>query len=917
MKSFFDLNDSEENNIANIIRRSNFSKEYEFFDYEVEEDKQDARKKELIALESSLAKIKDLETRFKTWSKSADLSLSITNKTEQKKYKNYLEKSLAAIRKYKELQLVKIKLLYGYHKEDEVGNLYLQYEENGEKKFAFVNNNENAKDPETVFNTNNAVDIVDYLETDPDSEDNSESGTKFDFDHASLKCQITQAKYIFNILNEEKLNNLTTLEGLEVWKNDKAKYEEEAILLQYCSYLLQTNGIVPESSLFSLKDFLEALDNYIIQLAEINNDKLTKNSNRYELEKSSNEVGLLNTFIEAYKKYVKKEDDRNEHYKVIVQTIDTNYIPSAEDENKLEPSPTFGEYIDAYIEPEEPVEPIYPDIDNLTGDALINALDQYEQDKKKYYEDKAIYDDYKKICSYYPSFGENQNKLTVSPICIDGLLKEVAINCMVKNKAIYTMPLVIIKNSSAIPVIEKWNNKVTQDDDGNSIYSAVLSAGSINDNNKYSGVIVGAIGNSEDTSEYTSQNKNAINGIYGYHEGVQSFGILTDGTSFLGKPGTGRIEFDGNRGIIKSASYIENGNDGTCIDLKEGDIDLRNATKNIHIHLGSKYVDYKNDADDGNYFNITVPSTAKKKKENEELLEDIGGENSLINIGESSYYLQTADYAENSVSGLRIDLTDGSFNSKGKFNVTAGEDSSFNFGGKFDLKAAEGSTIEFGDSIDQNEAYFKILNTGEIVCKGITIYGIGGSGEEQQEAFSASGKAARATYADQWTNERDFHIESSPDKNANEPNKNYIGSSIKVNGSEDITLKLPAIIKADLEGNASSATQWESKKTFKIQDSATTPHNGQEIEIDGSEEENIILKLPTTIKATLEGNADSATTANKITTTLNNSSINLIPEQKTIVTNIEINAIALNGLEIGEGKYLHFTTEIVWVLKQE
>jgi hypothetical protein len=65
-----------------------------------------------------------------------------------------------------------------------------------------------------------------------------------------------------------------------------------------------------------------------------------------------------------------------------------------------------------------------------------------------------------------------------------------------------------------------------------------------------------------------------MNGIYGYHEGIQSFGIKTDGTSFLGKEGSGRIEFNGNKGTIQSASYSVDEKIGTKIDLATGDIDL-------------------------------------------------------------------------------------------------------------------------------------------------------------------------------------------------------------------------------------------------------------------------------------------------------------------------------------------------------
>jgi hypothetical protein len=45
-------------------------------------------------------------------------------------------------------------------------------------------------------------------------------------------------------------------------------------------------------------------------------------------------------------------------------------------------------------------------------------------------------------------------------------------------------------------------------------------------------------------------------GMFGFHEGEASFGFRTDGTAFLGKSGSGRIEFDGNHGVISMGQII-------------------------------------------------------------------------------------------------------------------------------------------------------------------------------------------------------------------------------------------------------------------------------------------------------------------------------------------------------------------------
>jgi hypothetical protein len=53
-----------------------------------------------------------------------------------------------------------------------------------------------------------------------------------------------------------------------------------------------------------------------------------------------------------------------------------------------------------------------------------------------------------------------------------------------------------------------------------------------------------------------------------------------DGTAFFGKAGRGRIEFDGNSGVIKSAGWNDNCTSGMKIDLDDGIIDIRGVTDN-------------------------------------------------------------------------------------------------------------------------------------------------------------------------------------------------------------------------------------------------------------------------------------------------------------------------------------------------
>ena len=107
------------------------------------------------------------------------------------------------------------------------------------------------------------------------------------------------------------------------------------------------------------------------------------------------------------------------------------------------------------------------------------------------------------------------------------------------------------------------------------------------------------------------------------------------------------------------------------------------------------------------------------------------------------------------------------------------------------------------------------------------------------------------------------------------------GADIDFDGSENISVKLPATIKAELDGNAKTSSKLQNAKTITISDGE---NNGVSTNFDGSE--NISLQLPQKIKATLDGNAktstraDSAAVADKLLT------------PRTLQTNLENNSAA-------------------------
>lgn len=101
----------------------------------------------------------------------------------------------------------------------------------------------------------------------------------------------------------------------------------------------------------------------------------------------------------------------------------------------------------------------------------------------------------------------------------------------------------------------------------------MVGAGSKDSNNKFNGVLMGNVakGSADIASGY---------GLYGYKDGVQAYGLLTNGTAFLGKKGKAQLQFDGNSGRIENSSYQEDGH-GMRLDFDGSDGD------------GSSFIDMK------------------------------------------------------------------------------------------------------------------------------------------------------------------------------------------------------------------------------------------------------------------------------------------------------------------------------------
>lgn len=201
--------------------------------------------------------------------------------------------------------------------------------------------------------------------------------------------------------------------------------------------------------------------------------------------------------------------------------------------------------------------------------------------------------------------GINEYRLKPKSLYIDGL-KPYAVQAIYNNQVIWAQPILIIQNEYFSSTINKWDGALTINENESYILSKMIGAGKKNNNNQFTGVLMGDWGNKANANDPTLTN---YTGLFGFQNGVMTYAFKDDGTGFIGS-GTSRIDFnDSNNNFI--------------------------STNIFNLRKESPY--------------FTINNVFGKE---------------LLNIGDSSYYLKSANYADivynqEITSGAFIDLQDG------------------------------------------------------------------------------------------------------------------------------------------------------------------------------------------------------------------------------------------------------------------
>lgn len=278
---------------------------------------------------------------------------------------------------------------------------------------------------------------------------------------------------------------------------------------------------------------------------------------------------------------------------------------------------------------------------------------------------RIIHGDEEKNNAYYPTVKTTQyGEFTIKPLnmFLHNLSKQISLECTVAGVGTWVQPILMIQNRWPSAVLNEWDGSLTIDEKNGTILSTMVGAGKKEGDNTFTGVLMGDVATGADINT-------AQTGVFGYHHGVQSFGLKDDGTAFFGKPGKGQIIFDGNSGVIQSMSYDVSGGTGMKIDLDDGVIDMRgsitntttndNTTKRVYTSSGSRILLDVAGSASKPYFLIQAASGDYQNS---------GGDSAeLMYVGLSKYFLKTVNFTTRTNEetgykgqGMKIDLAKGS-----------------------------------------------------------------------------------------------------------------------------------------------------------------------------------------------------------------------------------------------------------------
>lgn len=114
-------------------------------------------------------------------------------------------------------------------------------------------------------------------------------------------------------------------------------------------------------------------------------------------------------------------------------------------------------------------------------------------------------------------------------------------------------PIIMYLDTYGNEAINGWDGTALDTGEGEYVFAPQVGAGTKDSANKFTGVVMG-----KDSGQIDKNGKAQI-GLYGYQKGVNTFGLMEDGTAFFGaKTSGGQIIIDGTKAVISGGDGGDN-----------------------------------------------------------------------------------------------------------------------------------------------------------------------------------------------------------------------------------------------------------------------------------------------------------------------------------------------------------------------
>lgn len=242
-----------------------------------------------------------------------------------------------------------------------------------------------------------------------------------------------------------------------------------------------------------------------------------------------------------------------------------------------------------------------------------------------------------------------------------------AVYALEEEGAQWYQPIYIAQDKYEFSALNDFDGSTAINAEEGVITTTMFIAGSKNSENQFSGIMMGDLQNTSAGSDFIKT------GIFGFDAGAAAFGFRSDGTAFIGKSGSGKIEFNGNKGTITSVGYEEGS--GILLDLDGPEFSVKKDGIEV---MGIKYLLDDTDANINNKFFLQTKDFSDPIPDDEE---PVAGQGFKIDLEEG--YIKA-------YNGLTIHTTD--------FELTANDGNNY----------IKPDGIKWGSFFEVNDESFRI-----------------------------------------------------------------------------------------------------------------------------------------------------------------------------------------------------------------